>query len=140
MPLKSIPVTVVKVHIRGQPQWCVYRRVEGKRKRTFYKNKVEAERERDELLDQIRAGGQAWFSLSPNEKAEVMLAYTKAKQYGISLLLAVEQAVSGLGPVGPKLGVVITELFSRPGTVCNKSSANSGNLWPFPPFQELFSY
>lgn len=78
-------ITIRKTWFRGQTRWCVDRMEGGKRRRTFFATKLEAETEKASLERQIMASGATWMTLSGPERSEVAAVMHEVKALGLSL-------------------------------------------------------
>jgi integrase len=88
---------VYKAKVRGEPKWCLDRVEGGKRKRSYFDAKNQAERECNSLLDQIRQTGEIWVSMTAPERLEVASVYREAKEKGLTLRAVWEAYKSGQG-------------------------------------------
>ena len=88
----------VKQHkVRGEDQWCVDGKVNGKRKRMFFATKSDAKQWlKAEASDTSQQ--HWWLGLTYGERSDLISAFNRAKEDGFSLLSAVETpAVQGRG-------------------------------------------
>ncbi len=85
------------VKVRGEIKWVADGRINGKRKRMFFKTKPQAEAwikaERTDVTCQ-----QWWLNLSNSERVDMMNAFERSRSDGFTLLSAVDHfAVQGRG-------------------------------------------
>lgn len=120
-------VSVLQNPARGN--WYVYRMEGGKRKRTSFKTKADAQAEAERIRLEIRDGGSAWLNLSPVDRQRLMLAYHESQKRGIDLLeLARGAVVNGAKSDVPTLGKCVEEMIAakEKGGCSKKYSANLG--------------
>jgi hypothetical protein len=67
-------LTIRSIQKHGQRRWQVDARLEGRRVREVYLTKAEAQAQLETLQLQRRDAGDAWLTLSPAERNEVMAA------------------------------------------------------------------
>ena len=88
---------VKQYKVRGEDRWCVDGKVNGKRKRMFFDTKSDAKQWlKAEASDTSQQ--HWWLGLTYGERSDLISAFNRAKEDGLSLLSAVEaHGVSGRG-------------------------------------------
>lgn len=95
-------ISIQPWEVRGKKRWAVYRRVEGKRKLTFFKTKAAAEIEVERLEWEVSQAGKAWLEMPADQRQHLMMAYGKAKQNGVDLMKMLEAKA---GPVAKAISL-----------------------------------
>lgn len=72
-------------------RWVVSRFVDGRRRRSHFKLKSEAQALADELRDEVHNSGQLWTSLPASERSRLIAAYTEARERGLDLRDALDR-------------------------------------------------
>jgi hypothetical protein len=93
----------ITVHRHSRPgkPWVVGRFIGGKRVRTSFATKAEAEAEAARLRLEVNQAGREWLALSAQERQCLMMAYAEAKKRGLNLWeLLARLAASGSGSPG----------------------------------------
>ena len=86
-----------QVKVRNETQWCADGRINGKRKRMFFKTKPQAE-SWIKAEQQDTTCQQWWLELSNAERVDMMNAFARSRDDGFTLLSAVDHfAVEGRG-------------------------------------------
>lgn len=78
-------LTLRSVTIHGNRRWRVDSNLEGRRVRSVYRTKAEAEAQIEALKLQRRQAGDAWLTLSPAERNDVMTVWQEIESAGTSL-------------------------------------------------------
>lgn len=78
-------LTIRPVTIHGNRRWRVDSNLEGRRVRKVYDTKAEARAQIEALELQRRDSGEAWLTLSPAERNEVMTVWREIQTAGTSL-------------------------------------------------------
>jgi integrase/recombinase XerD len=84
-----------KLDRRDRIEWVVDYYEGAKRVRRWFKSKAEAEAHVDTIRGQHRNAGQAWIELEPDERADLMLVASEARQRGVTLRQVWEAFKSG---------------------------------------------
>lgn len=98
--------------LRGEKVWEVYRREDGKRKRSYFTDSDSAEQEASRIREQIAFVGQAWRILTGPERDEAIAVAVEAKKEGASLRRIWETHRLAPKLESPKLTTVIDELIA----------------------------
>jgi hypothetical protein len=86
-----------QVKVRNETQWCADGRINGKRKRMFFKTKPQAE-SWIKAEQQDTTCQQWWLELSNADRVDMMNAFARSRDDGFTLLSAVDHfAVEGRG-------------------------------------------
>lgn len=110
---KSNKVTVRQENIRGKAVWVVNRREDGKRKRSYFEKRNDAEVEASRLRGGAIDLYKSWTALPVAEQQRIMSAYIESQRLGVDLLVAVTRAAeNNSGGAGPALKTVIAELVA----------------------------
>lgn len=78
-------VIVRKIKRRGRTEWVVDARVQGKRRRSFFQSKVQADTEAEALRLHIAQAGESWVGLPSHERASAMLVLREIQEAGLSI-------------------------------------------------------
>ena len=92
--------------------FCVSRMEGRKRKRTYFKTRREAEVEQAALLDQLKATGETWMSLSAQERSELAGVIHEMKDRGLApraVWEAYKQGTSNSGDKSVTLETAVNE-------------------------------
>lgn len=107
-----LKVTIHRRTQRGKAVWEVYRRENGKRKRSHFASKDTAEQEASRIREQIAVAGQTWRTLTGPERDEAIAVAVEAKGAGDSLRRIWEAHRATPKTTSPKLSTVIAELIA----------------------------
>ena len=108
-------ITLRPLRRRGTLRWVVDRFEGGRRRRTIYTTKREAELEAARLRQQVASGGAAWLGLPAEERDELLRFHRACAERGIAywdLLRAYDTREIQLCAASPALSDVINELIA----------------------------
>jgi integrase len=112
MKIAGRKITVRAARANGRRVWVVDRQELGKRKRSFHESKAAAEAAAAEIRAQKHAMGEAWLTLSVQDRNRLMVVWNKAVERGIDLEALVDGA-EAVPTTKITLGVAIEKLLDH---------------------------
>jgi integrase len=92
-------ITINNWKANGEETWVVSAWVDGKRKRSYYHSRKEAEGAVEVLKGQQAVAGDVWLTLPADQRQKLMQAFVEAKERGQDLLELVAKAKHDPAPV-----------------------------------------
>lgn len=108
-------VTVRRLERRGVVRWMVNRIESGRRRRTIYLTKREADLEAARLREQVETAGAVWLGLPVSTRDELVRFYQACQSRGVEfwdLLRALDSRQIEARTESPSLKAVVDELLS----------------------------
>ncbi len=105
-------IYVYKKKVRGDEKWCVDREEGGRRRQTFWPNKLAADNEATKLRGGVADAKGEYASLTLKDREQIALAWRNAQDQGHDLHDLISRAGELKPHAGPTVGITVNEVVS----------------------------